>query len=854
MSALSASATVPAPLREAVPGVAPGAGNAGLCYHCGATNPRRGRWHEVVNGAPRDFCCAGCLAVAQTIDAAGLAGFYANRVEAPLTPGAVDADEWTRWDDAAAMAGLVRDLDPERREAALLLEGVTCGACVWLIESWLARQPGVREVSVNLANRRARVVWDPGRTRFSSVLRAVAAIGYRAYPYDPARREALARRERRALLLRMAVAVLATMQVMMFALPAYVTSEGVAPAQQRLLDWAGFVLTLPALAYSAAPFFHGAWRGIQRRRPGMDVPVALGIAAAFAASTFATFTGRGTVYYDSVTMFIALLLVARYLELVARQKAGAAIEDVARARPAVAERAGRWPASAATETVAAAALAPGDVVLVRPGAVVPADGEVLEGRSHVDEAMLTGESLPALRAPGDAVLAGGVNRDSPLIVSVRAAGEATRLAAVLRLVERTACERPAVARLADRVAGWFVAALLLLALATVVVWWQIDPARALPVTVALLVVSCPCALSLATPAALAAAAGSLARAQVVFARSDALETLGRVTHVVLDKTGTLTEGRLRLAACETAGTITREDALALAAALEARSEHPLAAALAEAGPAPGAGPVVQDLRQTPGDGVEGTMGGVRTRVGRPEFVAALSGPMPAALRAFCDRAADAGALVALGDEVEWHAVFGFSDTLRAGTPRLIAELRDLGITPVLLSGDRMASVARVAQALSIADARGDLRPEDKRDAIAALQAAGAVVAMMGDGINDAPALAQAQVSISLGTATPLAQHTADVVILSDRVEEAATALRVARRTLSVIRQNLAWATVYNAVAIPAAAFGFVTPLVAAAGMSASSLVVVVNALRLVRVRRRGVPLGALRSAPDLAPA
>jgi len=836
MSALEASVAVPVSLCEPVSDVSNETRGANLCYHCGAVNPRHRRWQDTVNGAARDFCCAGCLAVARTIDAAGLAGFYATRVQAPLTPDAVDDDEWSRWDEAAAVAGLVRDMGLQRREAALLLEGVTCGACVWLIESWLTRQPGVREASVNLANRRARVVWDPGETRFSSVLRAVAAIGYRAYPYDPARREALAKLERRALLLRMAVALLCMMQVMMFAIPTYLTSEGVAPEQQRLLDWASFVLTLPALFYSAAPFFRGAWRGIARRHPGMDVPVALGIVAAFAASAWATFTGRGTVYYDSVTMFIALLLVARFIELVARQKAGAAIEDVARARPAVAERAGGWPHSDATETVAAAALATGDVVLVRPGAVIPADGEILEGRSHVDEAMLTGESMPALRAPGDEVLAGGVNRDSPLMVAVRAAGEATRLAAVLRLVERTASERPAVARLADRVANGFVVALLLLALGTALVWWQIDPARALPVTMALLVVSCPCALSLATPAALAAAAGALARVQVVFARSDALETLGRVTHLVLDKTGTLTEGRLRLVACETVGTRTRAETLALAAALEARSEHPLAAALRDADLASDLAPVVQNLQQQSGEGVEAVCDGVRVRVGRPDFVAARSGPMPAALRTFCEHTDNAGAVVALGDEHGWHAMFGFADTLRAGAPRLIADLATLGITPVLLSGDRMTSVAHVAQTLAIADARGDLRPEDKRDAVAALQASGAIVAMMGDGINDAPALALAQVSLSLGTATPLAQHTADVVILSDRVEEAATALRVARRTLAVIRQNLAWATIYNAIAIPAAAFGFVTPLVAAAGMSASSLVVVANALRLVRVQ------------------
>jgi P-type Cu2+ transporter len=838
MPVLSASAIARAPLRE--PNAAAGA-DAGSCFHCGAPNPTRGAWHDIVDGIPRSFCCAGCLAVAQTIDAAGLAGFYASRTESAVRPEAESADEWTRWDETAAAAGLVHVAGPERCEVALLLEGLTCGACVWLLETWLAQQPGIVDARINFANRRAIVAWRPGATRLSQVLRAVSAIGYRAHPYDPARSEALARTERRALLLRMAVALLAMMQVMMFAIPQYLSSDGVAPEQQRLLEWASFVLTLPALVYSAAPFFRGAWRDVAHLRLGMDVPVALGVGAAFAASAWATLTGIGVVYYDSVTMFIALLLIARYGELVARQRAGAAIELVARQRPAVAERLPAWPARAAAETIAAAQLAAGDFVLVRPGSVVPADGEVVDGLSHVEEAMLTGESLPHARMPGDAVLAGSVNRDGPLVVRVDAAGEGTRLASVLRLVERAASERPAVARLADRAAAWFVGGLLLLALGTALFWWHADAARVLPVTVALLVVSCPCALSLATPAALAAAAGSLAREGVVLARSNALESLARVTHVILDKTGTLTEGRIRLATCATADGTSRAAAIALAAAVDARSEHPLARALREAAAesATEVAPVVSlpgasEFRQFTGEGVECLVEGVRVRIGRPDFVAMLSGPMPDALRAVVADEGNRGAVSGLGDAHGWRAIFAFSDVLRPGAARLVAQLRSLGITPVVLSGDRSASVDHVARALGLREAHGNLTPEDKRAAIARLQAQGAVVAMIGDGINDAPALAQAQVSISLGTATPLAQHTADAVILSDSVERAATAMQVARRTLAVIRQNLAWAAAYNAIAIPAAAFGFVTPVVAALGMSVSSLVVVANALRLIR--------------------
>lgn len=837
MSALSA--------LPAAPGLAPAAGAsaAALCYHCGTANPPGSRWLATIAGVPRSFCCAGCVAVAETLHAAGLDALYAGRTEVALRADPAAADEWTRWGDAAEAGGLVRDAGEGLREASLLLEGLTCGACVPLVESWLLRQPGVVSAQVNYANRRALVAWRADGAHLATVLRAIAQVGYAAYPYDPARREALAKRERRSLLARMAVALLAMMQVMMFALPLYLAEDGVAPEQRRLLDWASFVLTLPALFYSASPLFAGAWRDLRHRRLGMDVPIVVGLVAAFAASAWSVLAGGGPVYFDSVTMFIALLLVARYLELVARQKAGAAIETIARQRPDTAERL----TDAGTETVAAATLAAGERVLVRPGALVPADGMVVDGRSHVEEAMLTGESVPLLRGVGDALWAGAVNRDNALVLRVTAAGEDTRLSAILRLSERAASTRPAVAKSADRVAAIFVGALLLLAVVTALAWLHFDPAHALPVTFAVLAVSCPCALALATPAALAAAAGSLARRGVVLARGDALETIAKVTHLVLDKTGTLTEGRVRVARVACVASLDEAHALGLAAALEARSEHPVARAIvaaAEDRPRP----AVDGAHQTVGQGVAAHVEGREVRVGRIEFVAALAGPLPEALAAFAHRSRDT--LVGLGDARGWHALFALADTLRPGAASLVGALRTLGITPVVLSGDRSQAVAAAASDLGIADARGELTPEEKRAAIAALQKEGAVVMMAGDGVNDAPALAQAQVSVSLGSAVPLAQWTADAVILPDRIERIATTLTEARRTFAVIRGNLAWALVYNVLAVPAAAFGFVTPLVAALGMSLSSLVVVGNALRLTRpapdpvaaaVSREGAP-------------
>jgi P-type Cu2+ transporter len=794
------------------------------CYHCGEINPTGATWRLTLDGAERGFCCAGCCAVAQTIRAAGLESFYARRTSVGERPGT--DDEWSQHVIAAEGAGLITHVDATHDEISLLLEGIRCGACVWIIEKYLQRLPGVADVSVNFATRRARVRWDTRTVQVPELLRAIAGIGYRAFPYDPRRREALARRQGRALLSRMAIAVLAMMQVMMFAVPAYLSIDGVEREYQTLLDWASLVLTLPVVLYSATPFFFGAWHDLRSRRLGMDVPVALGVAAAFGASAWATVTGRGAVYFDSVTMFVALLLVARWFELRARQRAGDEIEAVARELPPTAERLRGYPALRDGETVAAAKLVAGDVVRIAAAATIPADGDVLEGRSSVEEALLTGESWPRIKVPGDKVLAGSINRESPLIVCVTAAGGATTLAALSRLVDRAASQKPRIGRLADSVAGWFVSALLVVAAGTALIWWQVDASRALMVTFAVLVVSCPCALSLATPAALAAAAGMLGRKQILAVRADAMETLSRVTHVVLDKTGTLTTGRVQLVDVTTLGQTDAVQCLSLAAALEQGSVHPLAVALREVG---AAACVATGVVAVTSCGVEGNVAGRRYRCGRPEWVGeihAISQP-PAAAHIDVEHTA-----VALADDNGWLAWMTFGDTLRPSARPLVNSLRSLGIKVSLVSGDRAATVRHVAQAVGIDDYHGDATPDDKHRYIRALQAEAAIVAMVGDGINDAPSLAQADVSLTLGSAATLTQWTADVVVLGNDLGRVVTAIETARRAFRVIRQNLAWAVAYNAIAIPLAAAGYVSPLAASLGMSLSSLVVVGNALRL----------------------
>jgi Cu2+-exporting ATPase len=802
-------------------------GKVSACFHCGEANPPSSPWRYAIGGRERQFCCAGCLAIARTIAGAGLAPFYVQRTaSAPRVD--IDAEERSSHASAAIAAGLVREVAPGECEAALLLEGLQCGACVWLIESWLRRQRAILDAEVNFATRRARVRWRGPQTDLARVLAAVAAIGYRAYVYDPARREAMIRRESRALLLRMGVALLAMMQVMMLAVPAYLADDTVERGQQALLDWASLVLTLPVVCYAAWPFLRGAWRSLRSGSLGMDVPVALGVLGAFAASAWATVSGHGVVYFDSVTMFIALLLVARYAEFRAREKAARAIERVARELPPTAARMPDYPALRTTQVVAARDLAAGDIILIASGASIAADGVIVEGASSVEEALITGESRPQRKSSGERVLAGSLNRESPLVVRVTAAGNATTLAALARLVERAADARPHSVALAERVAAWFVGALLVVAAGALLYWWQHDPSRALTVAFAVLVVSCPCALSLATPAAVAVAAGSLGRRGVLAVRPDALETLARTTHVVLDKTGTLTFGRPRLIAVEPLGALDRGACIAVAAALEEGVAHPVAAALRSASAAP---LLATHLVASPGNGVEGVVEERRYRCGRAQWVAELAGlELPRAVRA----ASAEAIVVALADEAGWIALFTLEDALRPGSRELVRRLHQLGMQVTLLSGDRDDAVLRVAREVGIDQWRAGARPDDKCAFIRARQQEGAVVAMVGDGINDAPALAQADVSLAMGEASALAQWTADIVVLGDDAVAIACAFGGARSTWRVIRQNLGWAFAYNAAAIPLAAAGFVSPLAAAVGMSLSSLLVVANALRLVR--------------------
>ncbi|WP_296947590.1 heavy metal translocating P-type ATPase [uncultured Massilia sp.] len=810
-AAVAAPATEPAPAADAA------------CFHCGEPVPAGSPWRAQVGGRARAMCCPGCAAAAEAIAAAGLDDYYDSRTAwAPRSEDAARADAALEAYDSVVEGG----------DAVFTVEGIRCAACVWLIERRVAALPGVQEVLLNVATERLRVRWDPAASRASDILKALHAIGYVAYPFDATRHGAQLERARKTLFRRLFVAGLSMMQVMMYTVPVYMADhggDGMDASMRALMGWASLLLTLPAVTYSAWPFLRGAWLDLRRGLPGMDVPVALGIVAAFAGSAVTLVQGRGDIWFDSITMFVFLLLGSRYLELNARRKAARALEGLQRSAPATAQRLDGWPASRRAATVDAALLRPGDMVLVAPGQALPADGTIADGETEVDLALLTGESRTRPAGPGESLPGGAVNVAQAVVLRVTSSARDSTAALLARLVERAGQNKPRLALWADSVGAWFVAALLALTVVTFCVWRVLDPARAWPAAIAVLVVSCPCALSLATPTALAAALERLLRHGVLAVKPHVLETLERATHVVFDKTGTLTYGRPTLRhtlVFAGGGPQTTRTCVQVAAALEAGSAHPLAVALREAaGPV---APVADVIRYVVGQGVEGELHGRRYRLGNAAFVGAVAGAAPPP----SDVAAPPGATsVWLGSANGWMARFDLVDEVRPEAQDIVQRLRARGKTVMLLSGDEDAAARAVAAQLGIAHALGGQLPQDKLDVVRALQAEGAVVAMVGDGVNDAAVLSGADVSFAMGQGAQLAQLHADCVLLGDGLHPLAEAVDAAGATLRTIRQNLAWAMVYNLAAIPAAACGLLNPWLSGIGMAASSALVVLNALR-----------------------
>jgi len=800
------------------------------CFHCAEPLPPGEAILARVGGEPRPVCCHGCRAVAEFIDGAGFTAFYEHR-ETPTADAELKPAEqrFGEFDRPELRAKYVRR-EGEADEAILEIGGMYCTACAWLIDRTLERLPAVCGVDINPATRRAIVRFDGAALPFSRLLGAIARAGFRPVPLGSDAAGDENEREYKAALKRLIVAAAAGMQVMMFAIALYAGEHfGIDGAIERFLRAVSLLVTLPIVFYSARPFFRSAWRGLKAGAPGMDLPVSLAIAIAFAASVRAVWAGSGAIYFDSVAMFVLFLSGTRFLEMRARHRSDDQALSLARLLPDLCVRVA---ADGSEEHCEVSRLASGDLLRIRPGDVLPADGEIVDGCLDVDESVLTGESLPARRGAGARVFAGGTNVAGTAIVRITRTGGDTSLSEVGRLLERAKADRPRVAMLADRIAVRFVAGVLAIAAATGAFWLARDADRAFEIVLATLVVTCPCALSLATPAALAAAATRLSRMGAFLVRSRVLDVLRPGATLVFDKTGTLTRGRPRV--CETrlfpAGLEAGETAcLRLASAIEAASEHVLARAFADHA---GAAQAVTGVETVAGAGVEAVVDGRVLRIGRHDWVAALSGDGRAAA------SVAVGTRVYLGGKEGLLAEFVIADEVRPDAAAAVGALTDAGYGVVIASGDNEATVRDIARRLGVGDWHAGLTPAGKVELVRRLQGEGRRVVMIGDGINDAPVLEAADASLAMDAGTALARASADAIVLGRRLMSVHDLARIAAATRRIVRQNVAWAIGYNLAAVPLAAAGWLSPWMAALGMSASSLVVVSNALRL---NRSGTP-------------
>lgn len=794
--------------------------NARLCFHCGEPVPSTCNLSVEAEGQVQPVCCSGCEAVANLILQSGQSRYYQFRTENALKPVDEDAgieDSWQRFDERHSLWG--SPLKDGRHELLLQVEGIRCAACAWLIRSQLEARQGVDQVQVDVATGFVRINWQPDKLRLSKIAAILSGVGYR--PHLPlAGAEAMGRQEeRRSALKRLGVAGLGMMQVMMYAAALYAgDAMGIDEGPERFLQWISLIVTAPVLLYSGRVFYTSAWRSLSNRRVGMDVPVALAISIAFIMSCINFFTGNGHVYFDSVVMFIFFLSLGRYAELVIRHRNLQTGLALARLLPEWAEliRDGQ------TEKIPATDLRKTDRVRVRAGQTFPADGFVITGATEVNEALLTGESRPVAKHVGDKVIAGSINKSQTVEVEVSEDPDDSTVSVMGRMLLKSQTHRSRYARLSERYAGWFVAIVLSVAGLTAMWWLVHDVSMLFPATLAVLVISCPCALSLATPAAIASSSRALLEQGVLLTRGAALEVLSSVDTIVFDKTGTLTTGTpsiVNTVLNPAREGYSQEHALRIAAHLEADSSHPIAKAFVAVAVERDS---VRDVVNHD-NGVEGRVDNIPYRLGNAAFTRIKAGEFT-----------DGLSRVWLTDELGWIARFELDDGLRDGAAVTMSALRARGLELIILSGDHQQAVASVAERTGIKTWYAGKNPSMKMEFLESLQAQGKTVLMVGDGINDAPVLSVANASMTVSGASELANSAADFIITGNSLKYIEYAFKIGSNTRSVIRQNLLWALAYNLLAVPFAAAGLIVPWMAALGMSLSSLLVVLNSGRLAR--------------------
>lgn len=793
------------------------------CFHCQEPVLTGQQFVTRINDRDELMCCPGCQAVSQAIVDAGLLSYYKFRTEPGSKQNALVPEALTQF-SAYDLPEVQQDFvhsEDNIESVSLSIDGITCAACAWLIEHKVKQLTGVSQVLVNSTTQRAMISWDKRTVKLSDILGQISRIGYQAAPYQVDEQELNNKLNSRKFLLRLGLAGFATMQVMMFALALYTGYFTDLDVQYRdYFRWVSMIFATPVVLYSAQPFYFSAIRTLLSGKLNMDVSVSIAIGGAYVASCFATVNGTGEVYFESVSMFTFFLLLGRYFEQKARQKASVSSSNLHKLVPLTAHLVN----DNGQEEIPAKKLRLNDVILVKPGEMIAADGVVIEGHTSINEAMLTGEQMPIEKTVASQVYAGTINVDQPIKVSVTALGQDQLVAEIIRLQELASNTKPAIALLADKLSRYFSGTILTIATITYLVWHQISPEDAFWVTLSVLVATCPCALALATPTAVTCATAIFTRLGIITRKAGVFEKLPLIKHVVFDKTGTLTCGTLSIGQTQYMADLTKTQALAIAAALETGSRHPIAAAFAVFADN---ALVAEEVHHEVGFGVRGRIDGTDYLIGNAVFTGASIDTRDPTQKIWLARSCN--------EQLEVLASFEIQDNIRQDSKATVEMLKQQGCRISIASGDSSGHVHQLAKELGIDDVHSGLTPADKLALVTRLQQH-TRVAMFGDGINDAPVLAGADLSVAMGSGSAIAKNSADLILLGDHLSRFTQAVSVAKLTTQIIRQNLAWALGYNALILPLAVTGHVAPYIAAIGMSASSLIVVGNSLRLLRVK------------------
>ncbi|MEZ9819290.1 heavy metal translocating P-type ATPase [Shewanella sp. 10N.286.45.A1] len=792
------------------------------CYHCSEPVLTGTQFTTQIQNEEQPMCCPGCQAVSQAIIDAGLTNYYKFRTEPGSKQTALVPEELasvSAYDLPEVQQDFIQHRD-DLNEVSLTIDDITCAACAWLIEHQVKKLSGVVSVQVNSTTQRALIAWQAEQVKLSEILNKIGAIGYQAAPFQVDEQETKSKKDSRKFLVRLGLAGFATMQVMMFALALYSGYFTDLDTEYRdYFRWVSMLFAAPVVFYSAQPFYFSAIRSLLMGRLNMDVSVSIAICGAYIASCIETINGTGEVYFESVSMFTFFLLLGRFFEQNARQKASVSSSNLHKLVPLTAH----LKTENSIEEVPAKRLIIGDAILVKPGDVIAADGIIIEGKSSINEAMLTGEQMPVAKAAESQVFAGTINIEQPITVKVTALGQDQLVAEIIRLQEIASNSKPKIALYADRFSNYFTAAILLIATATYIFWYFYSPEDAFWVTLSVLVATCPCALALATPTAVTCGTAILTKLGIITRKAGVFEKLPKLNHIVFDKTGTLTLGSLSITDVQMIKTaknnVSEEKVMQYAAALEASSLHPIARAFQ---PYLNQTIKVLDKKSFVGNGLQGVIDGHLVKIGSQSFINGSN-------------EAEKEVIVWLSIDDVVQAKITLADEIRPDTAQAVTALKALGCNISIASGDNSGEVAALAKRLGIENWHNGLLPEDKLALIQKLQQ-NQQVAMFGDGINDAPVLAGANLSVAMGSGAAISKNSADIILLGDNLSRFSDAVKVAKKTGLIIKQNLFWALAYNLFIIPLAVSGHVAPYIAAIGMSASSLIVVSNSLRLLKVR------------------